>query len=818
MQFFSRTFVLALFSRLVCIGVFACTFVQAQAVGPLDLGPFVSGFERFGRHVNADSESSSDAVSSEVLVSELSCTACHASETIPAKGGPQLRNLARRVTSEWLRNYLNAPSSMKPGTTMPDVLSHMSSDEKSKAIDSLIAFLSTKQSSFPEIKAGGANPVEFEFWTKGSFEHGIDLYHESGCVACHASDPKYDVAELPLSPLDALLDELDSEELEEMGLAGAARRIESVPHGDLIRKHSRRSLTRFLYDPLHFRPGGRMPNMKLSVDEAADIAEYLLHESDVDDHAMTHIDDQDLIRQGQAYFQTLGCANCHQAGVEAVFQSIPLNQLKLPTTGASCLNDQPAHPVNYGLDEGQVAAIKRCIKRQPDLLKSDTSHFVASTLMRMNCYGCHQRDGLGGVGRYRKGYFETVTAVDLGDEGRLPPPLTGVGRKLKASWMKKVVRGDKNTSLRSHMTIRMPKFPHQDVLQLVDQIGKVDGVDPTGAEEIFGLSDRLGPAGQGLMEIGCIQCHRFDGQAMPGVIGIDLTGVPERVYPSWFRDFISNPGAIKKRTRMPTFFPDGKSQVPDVLDGQADQQIAAMWAYLSNHKKIGIPAKIASERAKDYELKPTEIPLILRTFMNEVGMHAIAVGFPQGTHYAFDGDQCQLAIGWREDFLDARSTWFERFSPAIDPLGSQSHSFPRDIGFYQINLDTQSASRLTPHFLGYHLDKERVPTFRYRCGNYLIEDRTTPDESGGLQRLIRCITAGGNSSNPSASIWFYVPMQKTTDKQKAGGEEPPNSITVEPGLKVQIKNAEVQSISTTNGPQWMVPLTDGQSLEVHYQW
>lgn len=698
---------------------------------------------------------------------------------------------------------------------MPDVLTNMSSDEKSKAIDSLVAFLSTRRSDFPEIKAGGANPVEFEFWTKGSFERGIHLYHESGCVACHAPDPKYEVTELPPSPLDALLDELDPEELQEMGLAGAARRVESVPHGELFHKYSRRSLTRFLYDPLHFRPGGRMPNMKLSVAEAADIAKYLLHDHGVDDHSMTIINDQDLIQQGQAYFQTLGCANCHQAGVEVALKSIPLNQLDLETSGTSCLNDSTNQPVNYKLDVGQVDAIKRVVARQRE---PEASAIVDATLMRMNCYGCHERDESGGVGRYRKGYFETVTAVDLGDEGRLPPPLTGVGRKLKASWMKKVVRGDKNTALRPHMTIRMPKFPHQDVLKLVDQIGTVDEMDTTSAEAIFGSSDTLGEAGQGLMEIGCIQCHRFDGQAMPGVIGVDLTGVPERVYPSWFRDFITNPGAIKKRTRMPTFFPDGKSQVPDVLGGQTKQQIAAMWAYLSNHKKIGIPAKIANERGKDYELKPNEFPLILRTFMNGVGMHAIAVGFPEGTHFAFDGDQCQLAMGWRESFLDARSTWFERFSPAIDPLGSQARSLPRDHAFYQLEIDTPLASPVKPKFLGYHLDKDRVPTFRYRCGDYLLEDRITPDESGGLQRVIQCLTNEAKPKKSSTPIWFALPMQKAGVEQDVGGQEPSNSFTITPGLEIQIKSEAVQLISTTIGPQWMSPLSDGQSLEVHYQW
>ncbi len=837
-------------------GLFA--IVNIASVAAENQVPFVSGFERFGRHEEVD-----EALAGEVLLSELSCTACHASEQISAKGGPQLDSIARRVNETWLRDYLASPATVKPGTTMPDVLSGRTQQSKGEAITALVAFLSTLQADYPTIKAGGANPVEFEFWKKGDAGRGAELYHQVGCVACHAPDAGYEVAEIEASPLDQLLDELDPEELADMGLASSARRVESVPHGDLASKYSRLSLTRFLFQPEHFRPGGRMPNMKLAPHEAADIAAYLLQRRDplpdrgpdvaedaktfesppprtkllassatdrtkllassatggVDDRVIPPSTDATLVDTGRQFFATLGCANCHHAG-EIVSQRFkPLDELDLTTESASCLVEGTGG-VTYGLDSQQTAAINAAIvglksHSQVKGSEPDLGDQVDRTLLQMNCYGCHARDGLGGVGRDRKGYFETVGGVDLGDEGRLPPPLSGVGRKLKPDWLKRVFRGDPKTTLRPHMTIRMPGFPHADVTALADRLGDVDGANRAPASEVFDTSasgekaSSNGEIGRGLMEIGCIECHEFDGQAMPGVIGVDLTGIPDRVFPSWFRDFVMNPGKIKNRTRMPNFFPDGKSQVPQVLGGDASKQIAAMWDYLEHSKRIGIPGKIATQRAKNYQLTPTDHPLMLRTFMNGVGTHAIAVGFPAGVHFAVDAQQGRVAIGWRKDFLDARSTWFERFTPPIDPLDPEPQPICEGPSFFQVDSLEGVPVVVPTEFLGYQLDSDRVPTFRYRCGDYQIEDRIVPAESGGLRRRIRLLSDGNSDASDTGELWFRV---------IEGGQvtqETKHRFRSESGLSVQLLNPAQTPVHPT---QWMIPLRASEDLELIYQW
>lgn len=811
-------------------GLFA--LVNIASVAAETKVPFVSGFERFGRHAEVD-----EVLAGEVLLSELNCTACHNSQRISAKGGPQLDSIARRVSEQWLRDYLASPTTVKPGTTMPDVLSGLTQQSKNEAIAALVAFLSTLQTDYLTIKAGGTNPVEFEFWKKGNAGRGAQLYHQVGCVACHAPNADYEVAEIGTSPIDRLLDELDPDELAEMGLTSTARRVESVPHGDLALKYSRRSLTHFLFQPEHFRPSGRMPNMKLAPHEAADIATYLLHRRNplpdrgpddldsvghgidelvVDERVISPSTDTALVENGRQLFSTLGCANCHRAGKIASQQFKPLEELDLTTAAASCLVAGTGS-LTYGLDSAQTSAINVAMVRLKSHLQIKGSEpndadRVDRTMLQMNCYACHTRDGLGGVGRYRRGYFETVTGVDLGDEGRLPPPLSGVGRKLKPDWLKRLFHGDPKTTLRRHMTIRMPAFPHADVTALADLLGDVDEANPAPASQVFATSTAgvetspNGSIGRDLVGIGCIECHAFDSQAMPGVIGVDLTSVPERVFPAWFRDFVLNPGQIKSRTRMPSFFPEGKSQVPQVLGGDATKQIAAIWDYLEQHEQFGLPGKIAAERAKSYQLIPTDHPLMLRTFMNGVGVYAIAVGFPAGVHFAVDAQAARLAIGWREKFVDARSTWFERFTPPIDPLDPEPQPICEGPSFFTIDPLEGVPVAVPTEFLGYQIDSDRVPTFRYRCGDYRIEDRIVPDDGGGLRRRIRLLSDGNGVAE---ELWFRVIEGDQVT------QETNSRFRSESGLTVQVHKSNQRPMYRT---QWMIPLLSSDDLELIYQW
>ena len=84
-----------------------------------------------------------------------------------------------------------------------------------------------------------------------ALKRGRLLFHEQGCVACHA-------------PIDDSIG----------GKVGSG----SVPLGDYSTKYTLGSLTTFLNDPVAVRPCGRMPKVVASAAEARDIPTYLLQD------------------------------------------------------------------------------------------------------------------------------------------------------------------------------------------------------------------------------------------------------------------------------------------------------------------------------------------------------------------------------------------------------------------------------------------------------------------------------------------------------------------------------------------------------------
>ncbi|MGB7329486.1 MAG: c-type cytochrome [Rubripirellula sp.] len=786
---------------------------------------FVAAFERFARH-----DEISQIEAGRLLITELNCTQCHHSDhaMLSPKGGPSLRSAGGRLTASWVREYVASPSSVHPETTMPDVLGALNAEQRKTVANDIAAFLATQQASFPEVKATGAVPVPSEFWNRGNVAAGRTLYRTIGCVACHEPGDDFEVTGPARSPIDQMIDQLSADEIEDLGLSAAARPIPSVPHSDLATKYTPQGLTFFLLEPKHDRPGSRMPNLKLTPVEAADLASYLIDRTAPESDA---VQDQTITGNaelGRQAFERFGCAACHKVGGLSVDSDAPkrpaLAALRRDDSGG-CLQARHAKGPAYSLDDFQRSAIATALAATNSRTPASAVDRLQHRMMQLNCYACHVRDELGGVGRRRKDYFQSVGNIDLGDEGRLPPDLTGAGRKITPTWMTKVLAGN-NADIRPHMTIRMPKFGADHVADLPNWMTDVDGrrkLPHTAAIDSKQPSKVVVEAGRTLMDIGCIQCHSFDGVSMPAVVGVDLSGVTGRVNRDWFDAFLHDPGSLKSRTRMPNFFADGKAQDQKLLGGDPDRQIAAMWSYLQDVPKHSLPQRIQQARAQNYELVPKDRPILLRTFMETAGEHAIAVGNPQGVHYAFDADQVRLATAWRGKFLDAQGTWFVRFAPPAAPLGISLIEFPNENVFWGVGRADANGNdfELVPaqhRFGGYRLDSDGVPTFLYRVGDIAIEEQIVAMKDGSLQRTWRFLP-DPNSSN---RIAFSPLAGKTVDAMEG------NRFVNDKGLTVYVDRLPADAATVISGrdpsgsgPQRVVYLIDipsATTFEASYSW
>ncbi len=347
----------------------------------------------------------------------------------------------------------------------------------------------------------------------------------------------------------------------------------------------------FLFDPTNVRPSGRMPNMKLRTADAADIAAYLMKTPGTLPPARPI--DAKLRDEGKKLFVDLGCAECHTAtGVKATAKPArPLTAISL-AAARSCVSESPTVGLpHYALDKDQHQAIEsqlNSLKKSP-AGAFNTADQLSLSMLQLNCYACHQRDKLGGVARGRDRYFETIGQVDLGDEGRLPPPLTNVGRKATTPWLKSVLQG--TGEVRPHLQIRMPKYPASEVDGLVSLFAKADGVEPAqGTKPPANVDKQLAEAGRTLFNLGCVQCHPLKGESLPSIVGVDVGRVGFRIRKQWFHDFLLNPASLKPRTRMPTFFAQGSIN-KDVLAGDVEKQIESLWVYLEDIERQPLPRR-----------------------------------------------------------------------------------------------------------------------------------------------------------------------------------------------------------------------------------
>ena len=384
---------------------------------------------------------------------------------------------------------------------------------------------------------------------------------------------------------------------------------------------------------------------------------------------------------------------------------------------------------------------------------------IAHAMASFNCFACHRRRvggvEVGGPDAVRAAYFRVVGNQDLGDEGRLPPPLHGVGGKLKPGALLSILTGERFHVRRDFMEVRMPGFPAGAAERLADSLEAADA-SPGDLDEAplsaAATEDGLELIGTGGM--GCVTCHDIHVHPAPGISTIDLATAYDRLRPGWVERFLRDPAAIRPGTRMPAYWPEGEANFPDLGGGTTGGQIEALWSFLS--LGASMPAPEGTDIGSELVLIPEERPLVFRTHMIDVGPRAIAIGYPENVHAAFDANAVRLAKVWRGAFFDAKGTWQGRAGQFFGPYGTDVLNLPAGPAFADLD-DVDSPWPATSRydrnvggrFLGYRLDDLGRPSLRYRLGDVVIEETPTPlPGAGGADLVRRFRLAAGASPRP----------------------------------------------------------------------
>jgi cbb3-type cytochrome oxidase cytochrome c subunit len=707
------------------------------------------------------------------LAEESSCVRCHHSttdnrmvKTLVARGGPDLSKIGQRVRPSWLMRWLEAPAKLRAGAVMPE----MFSVDEAGAVERYAVMRYLVSLSGP-LKTNPRPPNVRE--RSSSAVRGERVFNSVGCIACHESPSRDN--DKPKKDIDR-----------SFAFVPSARIFPLVGLGS---KTTPEQLTEYLRNPLVIDPSGRMPHVPLQERGAEDLARFLCL-SVVDQlpdtplkspapekavAAFQRVDnradelaafrrlgaDEQWLNLGKRLVIEKGCNNCHTIAPSgkpfaAMQASASLEDLRKPDKQESgCLASEATkrgHAPRFAFSANDRAALKVFLRDGLTGAGSPAPAYAArADLQRFNCLACHSRDGDGGLSAAMLDQLRRYENAENA-EAVSPPPLTGVGHKLRTPWIRQVlVNGGR---ARPWMGLRMPQFGEANVGRLPEALASVEGTEPDDVLHKTSLTAAKIEAGRhlaGKNAFGCISCHDIAGIPNRGTRGPDLALMNQRVRFDWYQRWLEQPQRMQPGTRMPAVFTGGKSLLENVLGGKADAQADAMWAYFSLGPTLPLPAGM--EPPKGMVLAVGDRPVLLRTFMPDAGSRAIAVGFPGGVSAAFDAQTCRLAYAWSGSFLDASPVWGDRGGNPAKVLGTRVWTAPHGcpLGVTTSGEPPDFANRAKDpayggsvpegklydglallQFEGYTTDKAGAPTFRYHL-------KTGSDEKVSINERIESV-------------------------------------------------------------------------------
>ena len=528
----------------------------------------------------------------------LGCTGCHAIkgfESAP-KVGPSLLKEADKVNPEWLYAWVKNPKGYLPHTKMPKP--PLDIDEPHQ-VEKVAAYIlqSSEKYDFPYGKFSG-----------GDAANGKKAFETVGCYGCHTVEGKG-------SPLAPNLD-----------------RITQKTTADWIYN--------WIQNPKAFNPEARMPRLRLSSQEAADITAYLVSNSQSKEDGKPLAQNQELRQQvsdpesakkGFVLISQYGCYGCHNIkGFETASKlsvdlsafgrkevpELDFGDTKVTRTWEDWTRGKLKEPrqyltertsskmPNFGLSDEDIESLVVFLKGQKKETMPDRFLMSKSVpnqkqiddgrrlVERLNCRGCHVIEGTG----------REIEQV-LGSDVPLPPILDGIGARVRPDWMFAFLKNPEAHKIRPQLNMRMPTFDFTDaeasaIVQYFSALNK--------APSSFTTNNYPKPT-QASLEAGaklvsadyfnCFSCHIQNGKTPPSdpiQWGPDLYNAKTRIRYEFIPEWIKDPQLITPGVKMPGFLPADDAAPQDILEGNRQKQAEAVRDYIMS---LGTSSAAAPQEA-----------------------------------------------------------------------------------------------------------------------------------------------------------------------------------------------------------------------------
>ena len=211
------------------------------------------------------------------LFERYGCYSCHKVDWFPnkRKPGPSLKNVASKLESNFMQSWIAGPKDFRPTTWMPQIfhLENYAADEvvvksqygqgrdimgqewNDSAVAAISAYIMESSGDMP------MDPIP----VAGDAERGREVFRVAGCLACHN-----------MAPYGGLSDEDPNDP--------ALERNGENEHGPNLRGVATKVNAEWLYnwikDPQKYWGETRMPNLRLSDQDAADVTSYMMEDPD----------------------------------------------------------------------------------------------------------------------------------------------------------------------------------------------------------------------------------------------------------------------------------------------------------------------------------------------------------------------------------------------------------------------------------------------------------------------------------------------------------------------------------------------------------
>ncbi|MBI5427949.1 MAG: c-type cytochrome [Nitrospinae bacterium] len=526
-------------------------------------------------------EGAPDLSKGKKLFIKLGCHGCHlvGGYENESKVGPRLYRVGVKVNASWLYRWLKSPRDYLPKTRMPDF---GFDDKDAVAAAAFLLAASEKDYALPE-KYNGGDP-----------ETGKTLFENVGCLACHELDGKGEA----FGP-------------------------------DLTRVGSKASpdwLVSWLSNPKHYNDKSIMPNLRLTLQQASNIAAYLLsfNSPEIIPDIESKVKDPAVIARGEAVVRQRGCFACHDIrGMEKEGRIAPelssfgvkrtleleFGDTHIPHTWASWVKTKLHDPSsfrtervldkmpNFHLAPDEIESLMVLLKgfngaRIPEQYrrvlteKEETIEKGRRMATKYNCRGCHHVEGEGGlIQKYLKGtHF-------------YPPPLElnnyHVGERIKGSWLFSFLKNP--TPVRTWMKVRMPTFflSDHDVRDLTAYFEALSPADlPYEAGVNAAKNKEHIEMGAGIVDyMDCGKCHD------EGVKGIEFSIASQRLRQDWIPKWLKNTRELIPWAQMPSHWDkaeDGTYKIPpkfrqlnEVEGGDVGKQTEDIRDFIISYNTVG---------------------------------------------------------------------------------------------------------------------------------------------------------------------------------------------------------------------------------------